>query len=162
TQPVYVEGAELLFDDADNEVRGRERAYLDAVARRVAKVVPVAVTCALVEGCVADALAEEVKRANADLIVMTTHGRGGLSRLWLGSIADEMVRRSPVPLLLVGPGLRAPVLERERSLRRVLVPLDGSALGEQALEHAVALGGTTDAAYTLLHIVPPVSVAGYN
>ena len=38
-----------------------------------------------------------------DLIVMTTHGRGPLSRFWLGSVADELVRRATVPLLLIRP-----------------------------------------------------------
>lgn len=43
------------------------------------------------------------KLRGADLIAMSTHGRGGLARLVLGSVADEVLRRSPVPVLLINP-----------------------------------------------------------
>ena len=47
---------------------------------------------------------EVVKARNADLIVMGTHGRRGLSRLFLGSVAEKVVRISPVPVLTIrGP-----------------------------------------------------------
>ena len=55
------------------------------------------------EGPAAQTLGEYVSKSGADLVVMTTHGRGGLSRVWLGSVADHMVRHSPVPVVLVRP-----------------------------------------------------------
>lgn len=44
---------------------------------------------------------EEAERWGAELIVMGTHGRHGLQHLWLGSVAEGVVRSSPVPVLLV-------------------------------------------------------------
>jgi hypothetical protein len=63
--------------------------------------VPVPVSRSVVEGQVADALHEHARAVSADLVVMATHGRGGLSRFWLGSVADALVRRLPMPCPLV-------------------------------------------------------------
>lgn len=52
-------------------------------------------------GPVADLIVREAKRARADVIVIGTHGRRGVRRLLLGSDAEEIVRSSPVPVLLV-------------------------------------------------------------
>lgn len=49
----------------------------------------------------ASAILESAQQLEADLIAMTTHGRGGLGRLVLGSVADEVVRHAVCPLLLV-------------------------------------------------------------
>ena len=73
---------------------------------------------------------------DADLIVMTTHGYGAGRRVIYGSVADRVVRYAPVPVLVVRGGER-PV---ERSpIGRIVVPLDGSPLAEQALPVASAL-----------------------
>jgi len=48
-----------------------------------------------------DAILEAAKEVNADLIVMGTHGRSGISRLFMGSVAEEVVRRAPCPVLTV-------------------------------------------------------------
>ena len=58
------------------------------------------------------ALLEHAAAKNVDLVVMSTHGRGPLSRFWLGSVADELVRRMPVPVLLVRPKEEAPMAFR--------------------------------------------------
>jgi nucleotide-binding universal stress UspA family protein len=97
-----------------------------------------------------------------DLVVMTTHGRGPFSRFWLGSVADEFLRRAPVPVLLVRPQETKPDLGREPALRHVLVPLDGSPLAEQILGPAVSLGSLTRADYTLLRVVPPPMFGVYD
>jgi nucleotide-binding universal stress UspA family protein len=49
----------------------------------------------------ADAILEQVHEWRADLIVMGTHGRRGIHRLYLGSDTERIVRNSPVPVLLV-------------------------------------------------------------
>jgi nucleotide-binding universal stress UspA family protein len=93
---------------------------------------------------------------------MTTHGRGPLARFWLGSVADELVRNSSVPLLLVRPGDHPVNLAREPVLKRILLPLDGSPLAEQILEPAIALGTLMDADYTLLRVLKPVLPVSYQ
>lgn len=64
---------------------------------RLAGETGLAVTAALLEGRVADALEEKAKAASVDLMVLTTHGRGPLGRFWLGSVADTLVRHLPMP-----------------------------------------------------------------
>lgn len=54
-------------------------------------------------GPVADAILDTASAIDADLIAMSTHGRGGLTRMVMGSVADEILRRSHVPVLLIRP-----------------------------------------------------------
>jgi nucleotide-binding universal stress UspA family protein len=78
------------------------------------------------------AIADE---AEADLIVLTTHGRGAWQRAWLGSVADQLLRNARRPLLLIREGDEARGLfEEEGSPEHVLVPLDGSRASETALD----------------------------
>jgi nucleotide-binding universal stress UspA family protein len=95
---------------------------------------------------------------------MTTHGHGPLSRFWMGSVADTLVRRLPMPMLLARPHEEAlDVLEEvhERAFDHVLIPLDGSALAETILDPAIALGQIMGAEYTLVQAIEPV-VLGYS
>ncbi len=98
---------------------------------------PVSVTTGVLSGLavipetVADSILERVRMGNADLIVMTTHGRGPLSRIGLGSVADELIRRAGLPVLVVRPSAKASEVIPEPVLDDILIPLDGSALAEQ-------------------------------
>jgi nucleotide-binding universal stress UspA family protein len=103
-----------------------------------------------------------VATQRADLVVMTTHGRGPLSRAWLGSVADQLVRSLAVPILLVRPRETASELRGEPALRHILIPLDGSALAEQMVRPAVALGTVMQADYTLFQVVPHVRLPGFD
>jgi len=62
---------------------------------------------------------------------MTTHPCGALSRVAIGSVADELIRRSHVPVVLVRPGKTAIGVFSEPIVDNVLIPLDGSTLAEQ-------------------------------
>ena len=74
--------------------------HLDAVADRLrARGVTVAVETP--EGPAAEAILARAEETGADLIAMTTHGRGGLGRLVFGSVADQVLRGAPCPVLLV-------------------------------------------------------------
>jgi nucleotide-binding universal stress UspA family protein len=99
-----------------------------------------------------------------DLIVMCSHGETGLKRWVLGSVAQQAVRRSPVPVLVLnehGMVLSAP--EASHPLR-ALVALDGSALAETALEPAAqliaALAGSAEGEVHLLSVVDLPSAYG--
>lgn len=159
---VYVESGLIYDDRVDRKLRDQEQDYLEAVVDRLKAASPVSVTWALRDGLVADGIFAQVAESRTDLIVMTTHGRGLLSRFWLGSVADNMVRRASVPVLLIRPQETAPDPNQEPIFRHVLIPLDGSTLAEQVLEPAVALGQLWDADFTLLRIVKPVLFAGHD
>ncbi len=144
----------------DQEGRMSESAYLSGVVERIRSGANVAVTSALLDGPVADALEAQVSEAGVDLIVMTTHGRGALSRFWLGSVADHLMRHVHVPVLLIRPSGEA---QPASQVARILVTLDGSEFSERAIDHAVALGQPFGAEYVLLMVLePPYPVVDPN
>jgi nucleotide-binding universal stress UspA family protein len=153
----YLEGAGVFPDAAlDEALRHNHEEYLAEVVSRIGTVPGVRVTSSVVNGEVASTIAETAARSGADLVVLTTHGRGPLGRFWLGSVADELVRCLPMPLLLVRPSDGQPDLHRDCAPRHILLPLDGSPLAEQMIEPAVALGGLAGADYQLLRIIHPI------
>ena len=87
---------------------------------------------------------------------MATHGLGPLSRFWLGSVADALVRTATVPLLLLRPSEQPPPAAIAPPFRHMMIPLHGSDLAEQALDPALQLGRLMEADYTLLRVVKPV------
>ncbi len=98
----------------------------------------------------------------ATMIVMATHGYGGLRRWALGSVTDRVVQSSNVPVLVVRGHrhvLRSPALPPQ--MTRILVPLDGSQLAEQALPIARMLAETAHADLHLFQAVFPISGALY-
>lgn len=151
--PAYrVQGAPPRDSRLDNEIREERSRYVDAIADWARRSTSVPVTATLVAGPIVTTLAEHIG-TRVDLVVMTTHGRGGLSRLWLGSVADGLVRRVAVPVLVIQPGGSGARAQPPGSFARILLPLDGSPFAEDAIEQAVALGGH-GAEYRLLKVVP--------
>ena len=99
--------------------------------------------------------------ADADLIVMATHGRGAVGRVWRGGVADAVARRASPPTLVVrapDQSVATPVVSR------LVVPLDGSALSEAAIPVAAELARQIGVGLHLVRVAePPViweSVAG--
>lgn len=145
------------FDPAE-ELAGREReaAYLAELADRVGERLGGRVTRTLLEPPIVEALCHHAVATGAQLIALSTHGRDGVARAWLGSVADRLVRTAPVPVLVVRPGADPPALGCEPDLSHVLVPLDGSPFAERALGLAVRMGRLNEARYTLVRVVEPV------
>ncbi len=147
-----------LADITDRASAASRTAYLERVAQQIEKQSVRAPITSILTGPVAETLLEHAQAVGCDLIVLTTHGRGALSRLWLGSVADVIVRRSPIPVMLVRPHQPTVTIDTQnmrRSLRRILIPLDGSPLAEAIIEHSVHIGRIMDAEYTLLRVVDP-------
>jgi nucleotide-binding universal stress UspA family protein len=160
---LYAESPMFIDDQLEQRLRDRQveaqQKYLDQVARRIEAVSPLKIVKLIDDGEIAPTIRAQAIRNRSDLVVMTTHGRGPLERFWLGSTADELVRESPVPVLLIRPTEEAVDLTREPSLKHIMVPLDGTELAERMLPNAVALGRFLDADYTLVRVVQPVGIA---
>ena len=103
----------------------------------------------IVEGDAAANIVRVATATNVDLIAMTTHGLSGFVRWALGSVAERVVCETLLPIFLVR---ETTVLARNK-LQRILVPLDGSPLAEQALPAAVALAQATGAELLLLQVI---------
>ncbi|HEX6307073.1 MAG TPA: universal stress protein [Longimicrobiales bacterium] len=111
----------------------------------------------LARNTVADVLSRHAEQA--DMIVMTTHGRGGIRRAWLGSVADSLIRIAPRPVLLMRPEDEAfgSAARADRGLGHILVPLDGSERAERVFELAQQIGAPFHARYTLVRVVSPLT-----
>lgn len=155
---IYVETWPAMENVYDPGAVEAARWYLENTAARIRNVASVPVETTVLTGGVMEALEEHTAALKPDLAVLTTHGRGPLSRFWFGSVADELIRRLPMPLLLMRPQNVAPSLEELPTLRRILIPLDGSPHAEKILEPAQALGRLWKADYTLFRAVHPVTV----
>jgi nucleotide-binding universal stress UspA family protein len=122
--------------------------YLDSVAGRLGltaadKVVKV--------GYPHEMILETARETNASLTVISTHGRSGLGRWLYGSTAGHIIHSSKTPLFVIGKNVPD---EASFAPKRLLVPLDGSALGEAALPYASELARAFDAAITLVRVAP--------
>ena len=133
------------------------RRYLDEQAGAVRRQEPsVPVTCSVLDGGIAGTLAQYARNEDIDMIVMTSHGWGGLKRLWLGSVAQGLVHRVHCPTLLMRPSGEPPSF----GLHRILVALESADDADVLLESALALGSLVEGAhYSLLQVVqlqPPL------
>src|SRR5580704_11695040 len=104
----------------------------------------------LLEGDVAQCVLDFADKKHIDLIVLGTHGRGGLGKALMGSVAEKVFRRSPVPVLTLGPHLRR--VTRDHSPRNILVAADLTPASALAARYAARLAAENHAKLTLLHV----------
>jgi nucleotide-binding universal stress UspA family protein len=95
-----------------------------------------------------------------DLVVMTTHGRGGIGRALFGSVTDSLVRHVSCPMLVARPHGTLPTPFAPATISHVLVALDGSPESDLVLPHAAAVAEVTGARCTLLHLRHPEILSG--
>jgi nucleotide-binding universal stress UspA family protein len=142
--------------DTYGQLQQREaQEYLARVAAPLRSSGPVTET-ALLPPPAAKAICDDARASDADLIVMSTHGRTGWSRVWIGSVADGVVRRADVPVLLVRPAAPGGEVATRTPKRRVVIPLDGSEAAERVLDLAVEVFGVETATYVLVRVVEPI------
>jgi nucleotide-binding universal stress UspA family protein len=149
--PQFVSPDVYLQMSGDEEQLARE--YLEAAAKGVSRP-GVRYRTYVERGAAADVILDVAAAQQVSLVVMTTHGRTGVARLALGSVADSVVRGGVAPVLL----LRSFQTQEwsDTTLRHALVPLDGSPLSEAPLAGIVPqLAGTVIQEVTLLHVVDP-------
>jgi nucleotide-binding universal stress UspA family protein len=155
---VYPDGLPVYDQRWDGAQRALEDEYLRSVASRCMER-GVSPRTELLDGSVSSAVASYAAEVGIDLIVMTTHGRGGISRAWVGSVADALVRRGAAPVLLMRPHTDIVDWLSSPGWGHVLIPLDGSPLSEGIIEPAVELGQLMSARYTLMRVVLPLPFA---
>ncbi len=130
--------------------------YLCELSEQLASASGLTCTYSLIDGSPANQVLEYATRAKVDLVAMSTHGRGALSRAWLGSVADEVIRNVAVPVLLVrADESGSSDITQAMDFRRIVVALDGSELAEQSLDWALRIVKKTKGSLTLLRAVEP-------
>jgi nucleotide-binding universal stress UspA family protein len=141
--------------DSFRRARDTALAELYALAAECRSTTSAEVSIALEQGPVADTLAGYANRNDVDLIVISSHGRSGLSRLSLGSVTDSLIRRTTVPVLVVKASASYLNPQVGEPFMRILVPLDGSALAEQVIPRIVTLATLDGAELVLLFVLKP-------
>lgn len=131
--------------------------YLEALGTECRALGEIRVTVALEDGPVGPTLRDYAKKFNVDLIVMSSHARGGMMRVALGSVTDYLIRHANVPVLVVKPPTTFIGAMQQQTVSRILVPLDGSALAEQILPEVEALALHLRSTVSLLQVLTPLS-----
>jgi nucleotide-binding universal stress UspA family protein len=137
-----------LQDVTDNTVQQIKK-YADNAVKDEVKV-----EAATRWGNPAEGILSFVRKGHPCLIVMATHGRSGLSRWAIGSVADKIVRASNMqPLLLIRANGAHPDVRARRIFKKVLVPLDGSRESEAVLPHISEIARNLKMEIILLKVI---------
>jgi nucleotide-binding universal stress UspA family protein len=142
TVPLAAEFPAMVVE-LNEEMRNHLSDYLTRMAGQARQRGAPVVKPALLDGIAARALRQYIQTENIGLVVMTSHGRGGLNRLWLGSVTDRLLRTAGVPILVLKPDRIPETL----SCRRIVMALDGE------IEQEVL-----DAGLSLLHVMPDATL----
>ena len=108
-----------------------------------------------------DAVQKTIREKHIDLIVMGTHGRTGADKFFMGSVAEEIFRRSPVPVLTIGPDVRSSVHTGGR-FHRVLFPTDFTDASLAAAPYGISLAQENNARLVLLHVMRTPELRNIN
>ena len=97
-----------------------------------------------------------------DLLVIGTRGRGGLRKLALGSVADELLRVAPCPVMTIGPEAEVAGVSHGARFHHILFATDFGKGSTKALPLALALARAEQAQLILLHMIPPIPSSSAN
>jgi len=153
---VYLEGAVGVAAAMHDQAEARAVEYLSETAERTSSELPgIEIHRQTVVGRVVESIDGVARDAGIDLIVMSSHGRGPFQRMWLGSVADGVMRHAPAPVLLVRPHdgadkLTAPVGQYDT----VMIPIDGSPVARDIIPCAVDVAGRA-AHYHVIRVAVP-------
>lgn len=154
-------GAPVRDASLDAAWAAEDRRAVERIAKRTRKETAVQVDVVYRTGRPASEIADFAAQERVGLVVLCTHGRGGFERLWIGSVADALLRHLTVPTLLVRGSRAATLPEHGEALfPRALVPLDGSPRAEHAVQAALELVADAPLALTVLSVVPPTAAMG--
>lgn len=108
------------------------------------------------DGPIATAILSIAAELGTDLLVVGTHGRGGFSKLALGSVSEELLRIAPFPVVTVGPKVEIAVPESRSPIHTILFATDFGPGSMKALPLVITLTKTYHAKLILLHMIAPI------
>jgi nucleotide-binding universal stress UspA family protein len=134
-------------------IEGQEEGAQAELQRVEARLTGVAHESSVVRGSsIWPATQQAIEESGADLIVLGTHGRTGAQKLLLGSVAEEIFRQSPVPVLTIGPWVRN-AIHGGGHFHRVLFATDFTPESLAAAPYAISMAQENEARLTLLHVI---------
>ena len=140
----------LHWHETESHRRGHAEEYLASVASRL-RGAGVSVDSITPGSEPATAIVDEAAKDPGTLIAMSSHGRSGLARWWMGSVADKVLHMADNPLLLIRSQAQAPATQESKP-ERLIVPVDGSELAEEILPHVVHLSRAMDLPVELVRV----------
>ncbi len=145
-----VELVRAYAGDTDNWAKAID--YVTKVAQGLEAFVPVTFTVR--EGHPVDVIVEVGGQHLSTLILMATHGRSGLARWAMGSVADKVLHTAQNPLMLVRAQKDAEAA-RQMEIKNIILPMDGSPIAEQALPLTATIARSLGAKVYPTWVVPP-------
>lgn len=144
-------------------VKDVERIVADQAREDMAKAIeglsPDVVHDVVADTRAAPAILRYVDKHDIDLVVMGTHARKGISRVFLGSITAEVLRHTPTSLLAIGPEHAVP----DDQYQHILAPVDFSGSATSSLQQASAIAHQHQAQLSVMHSIEPnASMAFYG
>jgi nucleotide-binding universal stress UspA family protein len=115
-------------------------------------------------GAAADKILDFTAEQEIDLIIMATHGRSGITRWWMGSVAEKVISEATAPVLLVRSQRprKTGTSDKLNLPHKILAPLDGSDIGESALPYAEAIASSSRGSINLLQVISPPGTVEAN
>ncbi len=144
---VYVQEPPPMTEGMLAAAAYHESGSKEAILRRLRQIAGKGPRLHVSQGDAVVAILRMAEELGSDLIVMGTHGATGLLRLWLGSVAEDVVRRSTIPVLVLHG--------RPAKMRSVLAPVDFNSHSEQGVRVAAKVAAAFGAPMTVLHIIGP-------
>ena len=129
-----------------------ERAAKEAAGRLNEQLQGIEHEVVIGEGKIWDVLSDLIKQKEIDLVVLGTRGRTGFGKALLGSVAEQILRQSPCPVLTVGPHVNL-WSEEYAKMREILYATDLAADFPMAAPYAVSLAQENQAHLVLLHVI---------
>jgi nucleotide-binding universal stress UspA family protein len=145
---VPLEASSSLQSAQENDARGALEVVLHAK-----ELSGIPVTAILECGDAATELSRVVQQHHIDLAVLSTHGRTGFRHLLMGSVAEELFRSLPCPVLTVGPNI-SKRFAAQSDIKEVLFPTDLSRESQAVFPYLAAMAAENESHVTLLHVVP--------
>lgn len=142
-----------INEPAESEYQHMHQLYLEDIAGQMRKRIK-RVTPLVIPGKPAEGIIDYADKKGVSLIVMTSHGRSGITAWVVGSIANKVLHATRVPLLLIKAAQPQQKAPRKRRLNSVLLPLDGSAAGEAIIAYTGEILRHLEVKVILLGVVP--------
>ncbi len=143
--PSYFSSGQMK--DLKRELKSMDKAAGDYLTKKIEPLLGFLPAIEVIENTPVEAILDASQTRNAELMVMGMHGHRGWKRLWMGSVTEQVIRRSKIPVLAVSS---AP---SEVPIRRILCPANPSDAGKQALEYAAKISREFQAHLTVLHVM---------
>lgn len=150
-----VNGAAQIFDLLNWQIKKTEaKLYLEKISAQLKKF-QLQINAIVMEGLMAESITEYAQSQGVKLIILSSHGRSGVSQWGISSVAQKIILGSPTSVMIVRAQQPVGSEVKEQSYKQILVPLDGSQRAEYALPGITALARFHKSRIHILHVVKP-------